>query len=379
MYCLLIKEEKTMGIIEQYGHGLEVPKDELTAVERDRLLSEGKEVDRIMCCIDTGETLAPMIGLKVKDYYFSSEHMLALEEYIYDTFHSDGAGLSTTLRGMAEAMGSTIKYFDHNIAQLEKPALASLDEVDKAKLVDVDKDGRLPIILKGLKMVKEKLGGKVPVSGTVTGPLTIAAMVVGTENLLIGMVKKPDKVKQLMEVITENNERYIARMLEMGVGVGFADPVSTTSLLRVKQYKEFSLPYFQHNVDFIKKNGGGCGLHICGGSRKLWETLNGTGIGCFGLDNIEDLEEAKEVLGPHMAIQGNVPPVDVIRLGTPQDVLRSSRECIRKAWDSPNGFTLTSGCQTPMDTPAENLQAMMDAARIFGRYPIDEELLQKDD
>ena len=218
-----------------------------------------------------------------------------------------------------------------------------------------------------------------PVSGTVTGPLTIAAMVVGTENLLIGMVKKPDKVKQLMEVITENNERYIARMLEMGIGVGFADPVSTTSLLRVKQYKEFSLPYFQHNVDFIKKNGGGCGLHICGGSRKLWETLNETGIGCFGLDNIEDLEEAKEVLGPHMAIQGNIPPVDVIRLGTPQDVLRSGRECIRKAWDSPNGFTLTSGCQTPMDTPAENLQALMDAARIFGRYPINQELLNSED
>ena len=354
-----------MGIIEQYGHGLEIPKDELTAIERDRLLSEGKEVDRIMCCIDTGETLAPMIGLKVKDYYFSSEKMLELEQYIYDTFHSDGAGLSTTLRGMAEAMGSKIKYYDHNIAQLETPALASLDDVDQAKLVDVDKDGRLPIILKGLKMVKENLGDKVPVSGTVTGPFTIAAMVVGTEKLLIGMIKKPDKV-------------YIARMLEMGVGVGFADPVSTTTLLRVKQYREFSLPYFQHNVDFIKKNGGGCGLHICGGSRKLWEDLNNTGIGCFGLDNIEDLEEAKKVLGPHMAIQGNVPPVDVIRLGTPQDVLRSSKECIRKAWDSPNGFTLTSGCQTPMDTPAENLQALMDAARIFGRHPIDVDLLNAD-
>ena len=81
----------------------------------------------------------------------------------------------------------------------------------------------------------------------------------------------------------------------------------------------------------------------------------------------------------HLAIQGNIPPVDVIRLGTPQDVLRSGRECIRKAWDSPNGFTLTSGCQTPMDTPAENLQALMDAARIFGRYPINQELLNSED
>lgn len=58
--------------MEQYLHGLEIKPDELTAVEREKLLREGKEVDRIPCCIDTGETLAPMIGIKVKDYYFSS-------------------------------------------------------------------------------------------------------------------------------------------------------------------------------------------------------------------------------------------------------------------------------------------------------------------
>lgn len=366
-------------MIEKYLNGLKIKPDELTAIERGRLLSEGKEVDRIPCCLDTGETLAPMIGLSVKDYYFSAEKMLELELYIYDTFRSDGAGLSTTLRGMAEAMGSKIRYFDHNIAQLDVPAINSVDEAENLPLVDVDKDGRLPIILEGLRLVKEKLGDKVPVSGTVTGPFTIAAMLVGTEKLLVGMIKKPDKVKAMMEIITENNRRYIERMLEMGLGVGFADPVSTSSILRVEQYRQFSLPYFKSNVDYIVQNGGSAGLHICGKSRALWEDLTKSGIGCFGLDNIEDLSEAKEVLGPHMSIQGNVPPVDVLRFGSPQDVLRSSRECIRKAWDSPMGFTLTSGCQTPMDTPAENLQALMDAARIFGRYPIDRELLNMED
>lgn len=366
-------------MIEKYLHGLEVKKDELTAIERNQLLSEGKDVDRIMCCIDSGETLAPLIGCTLPEYYFSSEKMCELEEYIYNTFQSDGAGISTTLRGMAEAMGSKIKYMDHNIAQLDTPAISSLDDVDKLPLVDIEKDGRLPIILEGLRMVKERLGDKVPVSGTVTGPFTVAAMVVGTETLLKGMMRQPEKVKQLMDIIVENNNRYIARMLDIGVGVGFADPVSSTSLLRVKQYEEFSLPYFQKNVDFIKKNGGGCGLHICGTSRKLWELLIPTGIGTFGPDNVEDMEEAKKVLGPHMCIQGNVPPVDVMRLGTPQDVLRASRISIRKAYDSPNGFVLTSGCQTPMDTPVENMQALMDAARIFGRYPIDQELLWLDD
>ena len=113
-----------------------------------------------------------------------------------DNFRSDEAGLSTTLRGMAEAMGSEIKYYDHNIAQLKKPAL-TLQEIDSAKLVDVDQDGRLPIILEGLRLVKERLGDKVPISATVTGPFSVAAMVLGTENLLKGMIKKPDKIRQL--------------------------------------------------------------------------------------------------------------------------------------------------------------------------------------
>lgn len=96
-------------------------------------------------------------------------------------------------------------------------------------------------------------------------------------------------------------------------------------------------------------------------------------------DNVEDMAEAKEVLGPYMCIQGNVPPVEVMRLGTPYDVLRASRESIRKAYDSPKGFVLTSGCQTPMFTPEENMTALMDAARIFGHYPINQDLLWMED
>ena len=323
-------------LIEQYGKGLVIKKDELTAIERMKLFDEGKPIDRIPCCLDTGETMAPLMGLSIDDYYHSSQLMCDLEVYLYENFHSDGAGLSTTLRGMAEAMGSQIRYYDNNIAQLKQPAVPSWREVDGAKLVDVDKDGRLPIILEGLRLVKQKLGDKVPISGTVTGPFTIAAMVMGTEQLMIG---------------------------------------SSTALISVKQYETFSLPYFQKNVDFIKKQGAGCGLHICGTSRALWELLKKTGIGTFGLDNVEDMQEAKEVLGSHMCIQGNVPPVEVMRMGTPQDVLRSARECIRKAYDSPKGFVLTSGCQMPMGTPRENMTALMDAARIFGSYPLQMDLL----
>ena len=353
-------------IIEQYLNGLEVPKDELTPIERMTLFSQGKEVDRLPCCLSTGETMAPLLNMSIDAYYHSAEMMCQLEEYLFDNFRSDEAGLSTTLRGMAEAMGSEIKYYDHNIAQLKKPAL-TLQEIDNAKLVDVDQDGRLPIILEGLRLVKERLGDKVPISATVTGPFSVAAMVLGTENLLKGMIKKPDKIRQLMEVIVENNNRYIQRLIDMEIGIGFADPVSSTALISPRHYEQFSLPYFQKNVDFIKSQGASCGLHICGTSRKLWDMLKETGISGFSLDNVESLTEAKQVLGSYMCIQGNVPPVEVMHGGTPWDVLRSAKDCIDQGRDSPKGFVLTSGCQMPPHTPRENMQALMDAARIFGR------------
>lgn len=360
---------KSDEMINQYLHGLQIPKDELTPIERNRLIQEGKEVDRMQCCLDGGETMAPLLGFSVKEYYHSAEKMCAIEQYMYETFGTDGVGISTTLRGMAEAMGATVKYMDDNIAQLEGPA-CSLNEVDRLKTVDIDRDGRLPIILEAIRMVKEKLGDKVPVSATVTGPFTVAAMVVGTENLLIGTVKQPEKVHQLLEMIVENNRRYIERLLDLEVGIGFADPLSSTSVISKKQYREFSLPYFKKNVDYIKNAGAGCGLHICGKSKGIWKDLITTGIGTFGLDNVEDVGEAKEILGPYMCIQGNVPPVEVMTFGTPHDVLRSARDCIIKGYDSSNGYVLTSGCQMPLHTPEENMKALMDAARIFGKYPV---------
>ncbi len=358
---------------------LKIHKDQMTPIERMEAFSKGEDLDRIPCSLDGGETMAYLINTNISEYYHSAEKMLELEEYMYYNFKPDGVGVSITLRGMAEAMGTEILYPENNIAQVKKNAIDSLDQVDRLGLVDLDKDGRLPIILKGLDLVNKKLGDKVPVSGTVTGPFTIAAMVLGTEKLMKGMIKEPEKVKLLMEIIVENNNRYIDRMAEIGVGFGFADPVSSTSLISKKMYEEFSYPYFKRNVDHIKSLGSGCGLHICGKSKEIWDVFLDSGIGTFSLDNVEDMGEAKELIGHKLCIMGNVPPVDVMRNGGPEDVIRAAKDCIRKSYDSPNGFILTSGCQMPIYTPEENMQALMDASRIYGAYPLNEDLLLNND
>ena len=57
----------------------------------------------------------------------------------------------------------------------------------------------------------------------------------------------------------------------------------------------------------------------------------------------------------------------MIRRGSIDDVIESAVDCLRKASDSKNGYTLAIGCQIPIGTPVENLDAYILAARKYGR------------
>ena len=96
-------------MIEKYLNGLEIKKDELTAIERMSLFSQGKPIDRIPCCLDTGETMAPLMGISVDKYYHSAELMGELEVNLQEHFPSDGVVVSTTMRGWVEEVAWTIK------------------------------------------------------------------------------------------------------------------------------------------------------------------------------------------------------------------------------------------------------------------------------
>jgi uroporphyrinogen-III decarboxylase len=53
--------------------------------------------------------------------------------------------------------------------------------------------------------------------------------------------------------------------------------------------------------------------------------------------------------------------------GTPEQVRNACRDAIEQSKPG-SRFILSGGCEIPRDTPAENLRAMLAAAREFGRY-----------
>lgn len=343
-------------------------KNQMTPRERMNAFARGEEIDRVVTVPDMGVTMIHVLGLKASKYYRSAELMADLEVALFEKLNHDSVSISTSLRGVAEAMGAKVGYPDYNISYLLEPAIHSVQEIDRLKPVNPLTDGNLPTLLEAIRLTSNRLSDKVDVGAAMSGPFSVAASVIGTEQLLKWMVKHPKELHQVMEVVAESNDNYIKEVAKLGVGIGFADPVSSTTLISPKNFREFSLPYLKQNIQtIIKHTNSKPGIHICGKSRDIWLDVVEAGISNFSIDDIEDLENAKAVMGDKVIITGNVPPVSVIHSGDQDAIETSVRECIRKGYDSPKGYILSTGCQIPMNTPIEKVKMFMDAADRFGQ------------
>ena len=346
--------------------------DEMTPKERMIAFSKGEAIDRLPVVPDMGVTMAWYIGKKTNDYYTSSDVITETEIALFNRFHHDNICVSTTLRGMAEAMGSVMNYPDDNISNLREPVVKTEEDIDKLELIDPWKDGHLHVLLEALEKIRDALGDVADIGASMTAPFTVAASVLGTENMLRWIVKKKEAFHRLMDIITRNNAEYIKALGKIGFGTGFCDPVSSTSMIRPAQYREFSLPYFKRNVEDVKKYCGGAPtIHICGKSKNIWEDVVSAGVGNFSIDNCEDLAEAKRIMGDKVVITGNVPPVDAIYLGNDDIIKEEVKKCVAKAWDSPKGYILCTGCQIPKNSPIENIDSFMKWGRYYGKMPMD--------
>jgi len=106
-------------------------------------------------------------------------------------------------------------------------------------------------------------------------------------------------------------------------------------------------------------------MHICGDTKNIWADMAEIGFGRLSIDDMMSLAEAKKVVGHVSSLKGNVSPTRVLLFGTPEEVHKASFRCLNEAADNPKGFTLSTGCNLAWDTPPENIQAMLDAARIW--------------
>jgi hypothetical protein len=134
---------------------------------------------------------------------------------------------------------------------------------------------------------------------------------------------------------------------------------------RLDIFEQFEWPYLQRYVDAFIAEGLTVWLHFDTDWSLNLPYLKQLPRGkCIAdLDSTTDIFKAKEILGGHMCISGDV-PASLLTLGTPEDVREYCQRLIDQVGRG-GGFFLTTGCECPVDAKFENVKMMIDVAKTY--------------
>lgn len=343
--------------------------DQMTPAQRAAAIAQGKPADRLPCNPNIANGVARIYGCKISAFNSDPKVLAKAQIAAYRRFGYDSIRIFTDLFPWAEAMGAKVKYPADNTADLEQPAIQDESQIDSLQPADPYKDGRLPVQLEAMKYLVDEVGDEIGCSCGVVGPFTNAFFLMGVKETLGLMHKNPEAVHKLCRVSLETCKAYAAASVNLGLTPAISEPMSSSTVVSPRDFRTYSLPYLRELVDYIRGLGRNVIIHVCGKSSRLWTDLADMGIAGMSIDNVASLTECKNSIGGKTKILGNVDPGGVMYSGSPLEVRLKTLACIREGYDSPKGYVVMSGCSLPVETPLENIQAMMDTVRDVG-YPV---------
>ena len=141
----------------------------------------------------------------------------------------------------------------------------------------------------------------------------------------------------------------------------------------VEIFRQLALPAVKRAIELATAAGYPTHIHSCGPEKELVRIM-ATETDLTIIDPLEvppmgncNLAELKRLYGRGIVLKGNLHTTTVMLRGTPEEVAAASRRAIDDAAEG-GRFILSTGDQCGRDTPDENLRAMIETARTYGRY-----------
>lgn len=259
------------------------------------------------------------------------------------------------------AFGIPFEIDDNKGPLIENP-IRSLEQLKQLHPIDLD---QLQFVGDSLGLLHKEVGGQAAVLGFVGCPWTLATYVVeGASSTIYKNIKSmmftaPDLLDGLLSHLADQIAEYAIYQASSG-----ADCImmfdSWGGQLPPKDWDKWSRPYVERIVKKFKAVHPRTPLTLyANGSGGLIERMGATGVDVVGLDWTLDMADARQRLGPNVAVQGNVDPV--VLFGSQAAIEAAVADCIAKA--GPTGHVLNLGHGVLVGTPEENVAYMFDLAK----------------
>lgn len=338
--------------------------EKMTSYERMITAFEGGKPDKVPVMPFVRDWAAHQVGFSISEIMENVEKHVFSQYYCARNFGYDAVLDLSGVHAEAEAMGCKIEYNNNKPPSVVEYIIKDYNsDLDKIKIFDPNKDGRLPLIIEGIRRLKSLCKNDIAVIAYLQAPFRLAAMLRGN-NIYRDVIKKKNEVKRLLEITFLSQLNYGIALVNAGADIiQVSDPTSSGDIISKGQWLEFGYIYTKRLINELKKTGVKIYLHICGDTSDRLDTFVELGIDGMSLDQKVDLGYAREVMGEKVCIIGNVSPTH-LAYNSPDEIREESKSCIKKAGGK-GSFILCSGCGVGMDTPSENIKAMVDIAKNY--------------
>jgi uroporphyrinogen decarboxylase len=195
----------------------------------------------------------------------------------------------------------------------------------------------------------------------------------GMQDLLMAIVLEPELVKGLVEMSVAVNLELAKEVAARGAKIVYTGDdyaYNKGPLMSPKHFREFFYPGLCRVMRGYKELGLFVIKHTDGNLWPILDMIIDSGIDC--LDPIDpvagmDLGEVKARYGHRVALKGNVDCAQLMTFGTPDEVIESTKEVLRKGMPG-GGFILSSSNSIHSAVKPENYAAMLHALRAYGQY-----------
>jgi uroporphyrinogen-III decarboxylase len=228
---------------------------------------------------------------------------------------------------------------------------------------DPETEGLMPLALRRLELL-EKGGLPEPHRiqfAAARGPLTLATHVLGTTTFLEATAGEPDAAHAALDGFTDLVLGYLRAQVERlrePLGILLLDDIP--GMLSPRSFETMAVPYLRRILEPFEGL-----IRIYHNDTPCPHLLPRMGLLPFEVWNFShemDIAVVREAVGSDLVLLGNVAPLDTLARGTPEQVLAEAGACIAKA--APGGrFILSAGGGASPGTPAENVDALVRAAR----------------
>lgn len=222
----------------------------------------------------------------------------------------------------------------------------------------------------GLKRVKSLMGEQ-----GLVGVGLACSCALYDEDAIYNYYDNPDKHEEWAAERVAAVEKRFANILAMDVRPDFLYVGGSGTLIfqTVEIFRQLAFPAVKRAIELAHAHGFFTHVHSCGPEAELVKIFaEETNLSV--IDPLEippmgdcDLATLKQRYGEKIVLKGNLHTTEVMLRGSVEDVIAASKCAIDDA-AAGGRFILATGDQCGRDTPDENLRAMIDTARTYGRY-----------